>query len=322
MPPNGLPYGPRKFTKLTKPPLAVLKLEGIITAIYIDDLIIIGETYEECLTGSIKTIKMFLPFRSLIHPDKFANTKNNLPRVHIFLSKPLCEKRRNTDQKKTPHLDTFHAVNMLLSVTDHKKGKLQKSYNSFLEKGCLKIRELATLIGTLTATFPGKKLGPQYDRGLNKCKTYALKKSIDNSECSVTLSKDALLDLKWWRYNIITPPKSLQYPPISKVIYTDASNVGWGASCEGMSTGGPWLLDEKQWHTNALELKAILLTLKYFIKEEKIHIEVFSDSATAIDNINKIGNSYSDICHPFHKADLRMGRKERHSYNCNSYNWR
>ena len=129
----------------------------------------------------------------------------------------------------------------------------------------------------------------------------------------MTLSKEALLDLKWWRYNIITPPKSLKYPPISKVIYTDASNVGWGALCEGMSTGGPWLLEEKQWHINALELKAILLGLKYFIKEEKIHIEVFSDSATAIENINKIGNSYSDICHPFHKADLRMGRKERHS---------
>ena len=179
---------------------------------------------------------MFLPLRFLIHPDKFANTKNNLPRVHILLSKPLCEKCPNTDQKKTPYLDTFHAVNMLLSVADHKKGKLQKSYNSFLEKECLKIRELATLIGTLTATFPGKKLGPQYYRGLNKCKTYALKKSIDNSECSVTLSKDALLDLKWWRYNIITPPKSLQYPPISKVIYTDASNVGWGASCVNRGT--------------------------------------------------------------------------------------
>ena len=314
MPPNGFPYGARKFTKLTKPALAVLQLKGILTAIYIDDLIIIGETYEEYFTGSIKTIKVFLPLRFLIHPDKFANTKNNLPRVHILLSTSLCE--------KPPYLDTFHAVNMLLSVTDHKKGKLQKSYNSFLEKGCLKIRELATLIGTLTATFPGKKLGPQYYKGLNKCKTYALKKSIDNSECSVTLSKDALLDLKWWRYNIITPPKSLQYIPISKVIYTDASNVGWGASCEGMSTGGPWLLEEKQWHINALELKAILLGLKYFIKEKKIHIEVFSDSATAIENINKIGNSYSDIFHPFHKADLRMGRKERHSYNCNSYTWR
>ena len=110
----------------------------------------------------------------------------------------------------------------------------------------------------------------------------------------MTLSKGALLDLKWWRDNIIFASKSLQYPPISKVIYTDASNVGWGASCEGMSAGGPWLLQEKQWHINALELKTILLGLKSFIKEEKIHIKVFSDSTTATVcyYINKIGTSH------------------------------
>ena len=47
-------------------------MEGIIIAIYIDDLIILRETYEEYLTGSIKTIKMFLRLGFLIHPDKSA----------------------------------------------------------------------------------------------------------------------------------------------------------------------------------------------------------------------------------------------------------
>ena len=67
--PNGLSSG--KFTKLTKPPIAVLRLEGIIIAIYIDSFIILGETYEECLTRSIKTIKMFggifLPTQKRVH---------------------------------------------------------------------------------------------------------------------------------------------------------------------------------------------------------------------------------------------------------------
>ena len=84
--PNGLPSGPRKFKKITKAPLAILRLEGITIAIYIDDLIILGETYEECLTGSIKTIKIVLRLGFLIHPDKsifFAITKINVPRVHI-----------------------------------------------------------------------------------------------------------------------------------------------------------------------------------------------------------------------------------------------
>ena len=79
----------------------------------------------------------------------------------------------------------------------------------------------------------------------------------------MTLSKDGgLLDLKWWKDNIITASKSLQYPTLSKVIYTDASNVGWRVSCEGMSIGGPWLLEDKQWHVNALELKTTFLGFK------------------------------------------------------------
>lgn len=68
-----------------------------------------------------------------------------------------------------------------------------------------------------------------------------------------------------------------------------------------MSIGGPWLLDDKQWHINALELKTIFLDLKSFIKEDKTHIMVFSESITAIACINKIGISHLDICHRFSK---------------------
>ena len=84
---------------------------------------------------------------------------------------------------------------MLLGVTEDRKDKIQSHVIPILRKESLKTRELASLIGTLTATFLGNKLGPLYYRALDKCKTYALKKSKGNFECRVTLSKDALLDL-------------------------------------------------------------------------------------------------------------------------------
>ena len=68
--PNGLSSGPQKFTKLTKPTIACLRIEGVIVPIYIDDVIVIGETYEECLTGTIKTIDLFLNLGFIIHPEK------------------------------------------------------------------------------------------------------------------------------------------------------------------------------------------------------------------------------------------------------------
>ena len=68
--PNGLSSGPRKFTNLTKPPIACLRIESVIAAIYIEDIIVIGDIYEECLIGTIKTIKLFLKMAFIIHPEK------------------------------------------------------------------------------------------------------------------------------------------------------------------------------------------------------------------------------------------------------------
>ena len=68
--PNGLSSGPGKFTKLIKPPIACLRIEGVIVAIYIDDIIVVGDIYEECLIGTIKTIKLFLKMAFIIHPEK------------------------------------------------------------------------------------------------------------------------------------------------------------------------------------------------------------------------------------------------------------
>ena len=53
--PNRLSSGAGNFTKLTKPPISCLRIEGIIVAICIYDIIVIGDTYEECLIGTIKS---------------------------------------------------------------------------------------------------------------------------------------------------------------------------------------------------------------------------------------------------------------------------
>ena len=44
--PNGLSCGPRKFTKLLKPALSSLRQLGINIVAYIDDLIIIDDSYQ------------------------------------------------------------------------------------------------------------------------------------------------------------------------------------------------------------------------------------------------------------------------------------
>ena len=109
-----------------------------------------------------------------------------------------------------------------------KREKIIESCKSFLKTDSFPIRELSSLIGTLTSTFPGNNLGPLYYRELDKCKTLGLKKAKGNSDTSIKLTKEATLDLQWWIKNLYTMSKNLQYPDIIKVFYTDASMHGWG----------------------------------------------------------------------------------------------
>ena len=56
--------------KLTKPPIAYLQVGGVEVARCVDDIIVTGDTYEERLIGTTKTIKLFLKLGFIIQPEK------------------------------------------------------------------------------------------------------------------------------------------------------------------------------------------------------------------------------------------------------------
>ena len=117
-------------------------------AIYIDDIIVIGGTYEKCLTGTIKTIMFFLKLGFIIHPEK-------------------CSLQPS---QETTYLGfAFNSKEMSVTLTSEKREKIIESCKSFFP-----MRELSSLIETLTSTFPGNKFGPLYYRELDKCKTLGL----------------------------------------------------------------------------------------------------------------------------------------------------
>ena len=102
--PNGLSPGPRKFTKLTKPSLAILRMQGYTVAIYINDVIAIDQSFEECLLNVVETISLFQKLGFLIHPDK---SKFIPAKIVEYLGLIIDSEKMVTflwDQKKTKHL--------------------------------------------------------------------------------------------------------------------------------------------------------------------------------------------------------------------------
>ena len=98
--------------------------------------------------------------------------------------------------------------------------------------------------------------------------------------------------------------KLIRYPKISIAVYTDSLLEYWGAFMSNVSTGRAWLPDEKLMNINVLELNAILLALKSFVKTSK-HIKIIYDNTTTIPCISKTETLHSmEYHHQVLKVEL------------------
>ncbi|KAL0149358.1 hypothetical protein M9458_055396, partial [Cirrhinus mrigala] len=87
------------------------------------------------------------------------------------------------------------------------------------------------------------------------------------------------------------------------VVTTDASKIGWGATCNGQAASGVWTGPRLFWHINCLELLAVLLALRRFrpmIRGK--HVLVRSDNTATMAYINHQGGVRS----------FRMSQLARH----------
>ena len=56
----------------------------------------------------------------------------------------------------------------------------------------------------------------------------------------MTLSPQARNEVQWWVTHIYHSQKFLHAPPITTIIYSDASLEGWGATDSISTIGAPW----------------------------------------------------------------------------------
>ena len=117
------------------------------------------------------------------------------------------------------------------------------------------------------------------------------------------LSSASKSELCWWVNNIAKEQNNIERGPPTLQITTDASSSGWGAECQGISTGGQWSFVEAQQHVNYLELYAAFLGLQTFVKNKyHMHIRLGLDNTTGVSVINHMGTSHSDQCNKLCKT--------------------
>jgi hypothetical protein len=274
--PNGLSNCPRYFTKLMKPVYATLRAQGFLSASFIDDCYLQGDTYDDCLRNVNETVNLFESLGFTVHKKKSVLTP--------------C--------RRVKYLGFWlDSENMTVSLPEEKADHIMRVCTALIRKRRMTVRELAQVIGLLVSSFPGVLWGPLFYRQLEKVKSTALKRNRGDFDALTVLSQDAINELKWWLENVSTCTYPLEQKAPEIEIYTDASTLGYGAVCGKEKAGGRWSFEEKDLHINVLELLAIEFALKCFSKlVTNKHVKILCDNTCAVTYIRKMGGSHSDEC--------------------------
>lgn len=267
--PFGLCTSPFIFTKIMKPVMYSLRSKGLISCIYLDDILCIGSNYDICLNNVKQSIQVLASLGLAINYNK----SNLVPSTRCKYLGFIIDSKQYS-----------------LELPEDKRLRLIKFIKKFrLQKSC-KIRDFSQLVGYLVASCPAIAYGWVYCKQFEQEKYKGLLSCSNDYNQNMIISAELASDFLWWETNL-----SNSYNPIRKFnfkieIYSDASLSGWGASCGNQKTQGLWNALEKKQHINHLELLAATLALKCFASHlSSCEILLRIDNTTAISYINRGG---------------------------------
>lgn len=274
--PNGLACAPRVFTKILKPVFAYLRSIGFISIYYLDDSLLMGKTYIDCVNNLNATCDILSKLGFIINVSKSVLEPGQIMNFLGF---------------------TLNSKSMTFAITDEKKHSIVSLISEFKAKRNPTIREFASILGVIVAGIPAVTYGKMRYRSLERNKCIALSSCNGDYEHHIEVHNNSIVELDWWATNVIKSFNTIVKGIPDTIISTDASMKGWGAVCNKVTVGGQWSNDETKFHINVLELKAVLIGLKSLCSTvERKHIRVYIDNMTAVAYVNDMGGMCSLSC--------------------------
>ena len=271
--PNGLALCPRKFTKLLKPVFSILRKQGHISVAYIDISWLTAENFDLCIRNVVDTVTLLDKVGFIVHPEKSVLLPTQ---TIVFLGFVL------------------NSILMQVSLTPERALKLKEACENLLATASPCIRNVAQVLGLMSSSFPGVMYGPLHHKFLEMNKTQALKIHHGNFDKNMSLSQEAITDLKWWVDALPTAYNPINHGDPQVTMTTDASLIGWGCCLDTVTTGGNWTPEEAQHDINYFEILAVFLALKSFSNTVSgKHIKLMVDNTTAVSTTNQMGTCHS-----------------------------
>ena len=277
--PNGLSSGPRIFTKILKVPLTWLRQNyGIIITGYIDDTLLVADSAEKLAKQTVIAADLFHELGFVISEKKSVVQPTQKLQFLGFV------------------IDTESGV---ITLPLEKSSNLRNAIRNLLNSRSVSLRQFAKVLGSLVATSPANTYLKVHTKLLDIFKTDKLKQLGYDYEAIIYLPREIREELEWWEMHIQNVQAPLHVSDPNIVIYTDASNLGWGGFMpqSEQTCQGRWTEEEALDHINVLELRAVFYVLKALCSgHSDIHVRIMTDNTTAMSCINKQGSTHSLDC--------------------------
>ncbi|XP_065177381.1 uncharacterized protein LOC135808157 [Sycon ciliatum] len=185
-----------------------------------------------------------------------------------------------------------NSVRMIFTYPNRKLNHLQHECRRIANKATASLPELRCLVGKIQDCTKAIPLARAHSRGLQ----WMLNSLMGAPEGQRRmLPPEAQADLQWWVE--LCPAqccKAIVTPPPSRSLTTDACDTGWGATSDHQMDGGPWRMEEMDYHINWKELKAAHLGLQmFFSSSHDCTIRLEMDNTTAVAYVNHQGGTHS-----------------------------
>ena len=275
--PFGMSLSPRVFVKCTQAAIAPLRQRGVRIASYIDDWILLAQSESEARlhTGWVVSHLQSLGFslnyeKSVLIPARSAD----------FIG------------------ITLNSTSLTAQLTQDRVDSILKCAGSFQVGRRVPFRMCQKMAGLMASAITVLRLGRLYMRPFQR---WMLSLKVPNSRRHrpITVQKECVSALQPWRdRSFLTEGVSMGLVVSRKIITTDASLTGWGATHEGRTARGVWSDELRSAHINYLELMAVWLAVRHFepfIRD--CHVLIRTDNTTTMCYVNKQGGLRSQLLH-------------------------
>lgn len=273
--PNGISCAPKQFTRLMKPVYASLRMLGHTNSGYIDDSILLADTYSECEVNVSDTVDLMTNVGFMIHEKKSVL----IPTQQItFLGNDI-------DSEK-----------MIVTLPEEKVRKIVQECSDLYNRTYAKIVQVARVLGLLVSTFSAVEFARLHYRDTERAKILALQEKRGDYESTMFITSSIKIELKWWIDNLAQQKRHICHGNPSITIFSDASKLGWGSTCGDIRIGGRWNEQEAQNHINYLELLAVSHAVKSFCKTmSNCHVQVKCDNQVSQFYISHMGGKVEKL---------------------------